>query len=168
MAGARYVVMLGCILLREGDVEEVATIALNAERRVTVRNIGIGEGVYELKSRVEHLDFSEAEIGGKEESAVSIAADSKSFVDRACTYSRAIDRENGVIQVDIRVPAGNRAIFGVKNEQSRTRLTIFRDNETTRAVEDGAGRRCRRSSRTTSRRRDRSEEHTSELQSLTN
>src|SRR5258708_24382360 len=105
MGGGGYVVMLGWILLREGDVEEVATIALNAERRVTVRNIGIGEGVYELKSRVEHLDFSEAEIGGKEESAVGIAADSKSFVDRACTYGRAIHCENGISRKDTGVPA---------------------------------------------------------------
>src|SRR5690242_1369007 len=110
MTGTCYIVVLGCILLRECDVE-VASDVLNTERCVTLRKTVISEGAYEFKIRVEHLDGSEAEIGGKDERSRGIAADSQSFVDRALTYVRSIHGQDGMSQVaEILVPAGYRAI----------------------------------------------------------
>src|SRR5437763_6224809 len=106
MTGTRYIVVLGSILLRKGDVE-VASDVLDAEGCITLRKMVIGEGAYEFKIRVEHLDGSEAEIGGKEERSRGIAADSQSFVDRAFTYVRSIHCQEGLGPVDeIRDPAG--------------------------------------------------------------
>src|SRR6266702_8112042 len=113
MAGTRYIVVLGCIPLRKCDVE-VSSDVLNTERRITLRKTVIGEGAYEFKIRVEHLDGSEAEIGGKDERSRGIAANSQSFVDRALTYVRSIHGQDGMSQVgEILVPAGYRAIFGI-------------------------------------------------------
>src|SRR5712691_10369610 len=112
MTGTRYIVVLGCILLRKCDVE-VASDVLDTERCITLRKTVIGEGAYEIKIRVELLDPSEAEIGGKDERSRSITADSQSFVDRALTYVRAIHRQDGMSPVgEIGVPTGYCAIFG--------------------------------------------------------
>ena len=118
VAWTRYIVVLGCILLRKCDVE-VASDVLDTERCITLRKTVIGEGAYEFKIRVEHLDGSEAEIGGKDERSRGIAANSQSFVDRALTYVRSIHCQDGMSPVDeIGVPAGYCAIFGVKNEHA--------------------------------------------------
>ena len=110
--------MLGSIPLRKRDVE-VASDVLDAEGCETLWKMVIGEGAYKVKIRVEHLDGSEAEIGGKEERSGGIAADSQSFVDRAFTYVRSIYCQDGMGPVDeIGVPAGYCAIFGVKNEHA--------------------------------------------------
>lgn len=112
----RYIVVLGSIPLRKRDVE-VASDVLDAERCKTLRKTLIGEGAYEFKIRVEHLDGSEAEIGGKDKRSRGIAANSQSFVDRALTYIRSIHCQDGMRLVgESRVPAGYRAIFGIKNE----------------------------------------------------
>src|SRR5205807_6083606 len=103
--------------LRKRDVE-VASNVLDAERCKTLWKMVIGEGAYEVKIRVEHLDGSEAEIGGKEECSRGIAADSQSFVDRAFTYVRSIHCQDGMGPVDSGIPAGYGAIFGVKNEHA--------------------------------------------------
>ena len=118
MTGTRYIVMLLSILLRKCDVE-LASDVLDAEGCITLRKKVIGEGAYEFKVRVEHLDSSEAEIGGIEERSRGIGADSQSFVDRALTYLRSIHCQHGMGPVgETRVPAGYCAIFGVKNEDA--------------------------------------------------
>src|SRR5438067_1999469 len=118
MTGTRYIVVLSCISLRKCDVE-VASDVLDTERCITLRKTVIGEGAYEFKIRVEHLDSSEAEIGGKDERSRGIAANSQSFVDRALTYVRSIHGQGGMRSIgESRIPAGYRAIFGIKNEHA--------------------------------------------------
>ncbi len=88
MGRTRHVVVMGRILEGIGDIE-VATKVLDAEGSVTlvwprasVRQLRVGEGPNQVKSRIEHLYRSEAEIGGIDESARGVAGDSKPFVDR--------------------------------------------------------------------------------------
>src|SRR6266568_9505443 len=106
MTGTRYIVVLGSILLRKCDVE-VASDVLDAEGCITLRKTVIGEGAYEFKIRVEHLDGSEAEIGGKEERSRGIGANSQSLVDRTLPYVRSIHGQDGMAAVgESGVPAG--------------------------------------------------------------
>src|SRR5260370_41767473 len=99
MTGTRYIVVLGCILLRKCDVE-FASDVLDAEGCITLRKTVIGEGAYEVKIRVEHLDGSEAELDGKDERSRGIAANSKSFVDCALNYVRSMHCQDGMSPVD--------------------------------------------------------------------
>src|SRR5436305_14250691 len=112
MSRTRHVVMLLGILLCIGDIE-VASDVLDTERRVPLRNSRVREGACEahlVKFRVEHIDRTKAEIGRVDERASGV--DSEPFVDRTRAHLRVIERENGLGQVDIRVSAGYRAIFG--------------------------------------------------------
>src|SRR3989440_6688231 len=154
MARTRDVIMLLGILLGIGDIK-VASDVLDAERRVSLRQIRVREGACEahlVKFRVEHIDRAKTEIGRVDARARGI--DSQPFVDRTRAYLRVIDRENGIVQVYIGVPAGYRAIFGGKDEEARARFTVFGNNKATAAIEDNAGRGCRCTGGTTRGRRD--------------
>ncbi len=116
MTRARYIVVLLRILLGKRDIE-IASDVLDAEGCITLRQTVIGEGADEMKIRVEHLDGSEAEIGGKEERSRGIGANSQSLVDRTLPYVRSIHGQDGMAAVgESGVPAGYRAIFGIKKE----------------------------------------------------
>src|SRR5947209_5289007 len=149
MTLACNIVVLGSVLQSERDVK-VTTNALNTERCIPLRKIVISEGANQVKIRVEHLDLTKAEIRGIEERAIFVAANSQPFINCTRTYGRAVHGQDCIGRVDCGVPAGDRAIFGRENETGCTRFTTLRNNETSRAIKDNPGWRCKRSTSSSS------------------
>src|SRR6266699_1230674 len=77
------------------------------------------------------------EIGRVKKIAGANAPHGKSFVD--CPRSRVIHLKDGISWVDIAIPAGDRAVFGGKNEKAGTRYIVLCYDEVAGAVEDIAG-----------------------------
>src|SRR5215813_184334 len=145
--------MLGSVLLGIGDIEFALQI-LNVKggkpgRDIRVRK-GTGGEADRSKALVEHVDGASMEISSVEKVTRGSAADGQPFVDRA--GAGVIHGEDGsggkggrrgsttrTRRRDTRVPAGDRAVFGSKNEEAWTGAAAFGNDEVGRTVKDLAG-----------------------------
>src|SRR5437764_13167448 len=134
--------MLAHFLQGKGDIEVAPNVA-DAERSETLVfwvikitlfiQIWVGEGTDEIKFCIKLFYGSEAEIGGVDKVVPLTATNRQPFVDgtRESTslHCRAIHGQDCMGQVDARIPAGDRTVFGIKDEQAGARLAFCPDDK---------------------------------------
>src|SRR6185437_1566773 len=120
LPGRAGVVALAGPLLGARDVELAADV-VDPERREAGREGRVGEAVDEVEVIVEDVDPSEAEARCVDELAVRSGHEGEALVvgtDVAGSVRgrRVVDGNHGVRVVDVRIPAGDRAVFGREEE----------------------------------------------------
>src|ERR1700682_1141770 len=142
IAVAGDIVMSRGVLLGVGDEERAANV-LHVEGREAARKPLVFEGlfaeVHALEVRVIDLDFGGAEIRDVEEAVPVDLGGSHAFVDPAVGSSSIgiVHLKNCIMEIDARVPARDRAIFGRKDENGL--LTRSKEEVRRTAIENDPG-----------------------------
>src|SRR5262245_32931330 len=115
VARSRHIVMLVCILFGKRN-EYIATQNLDAEGRISLLDVWIGEAIHLMKGAIEHVNHTIAEICRVKEGSISIRTDRETLVDRA--VMRMINGKNGAAAVHSGVPTRNSAVLGREDKTS--------------------------------------------------
>src|SRR5207302_4499072 len=97
----------------------------DTERCIARRKVGVGKRSYEMEVSVVPFHYAVTEIVRIDEAPLASLGNGESLVDRSLRGTvhpsglGVIHHQNSVMEIDRRVPATDRAIFGVEDEKRR-------------------------------------------------